>query len=211
VRSPMGLRCVRPTVDKGGMGAPTVVRAVSVFIGAAILAGAAAGTVVGSEPSVVAVGGTSADRARLDEVLEMFEVAGLTIDNAEVHFVEPGAGGCGDGWVGEYRTRWRRSVVTVCTDSQRTLVHELAHVWLDDHLSRRDQRRLVERWGLPAWRGDEVVWQERASEHAAEIVVWGVMPGTVPRVPDMDPDQLSATYRLLTGRAPAAGFGRQTE
>jgi hypothetical protein len=182
------------------MGAPTVVRAISVFIGAASLAGAAAGSVLGAEPSVVAVGGTSADRARLDEALEMFEVAGLTIDNAEIHFVEPGAGGCGDGWVGEHRTRWRHSVVTVCTDSRRTLVHELAHVWLDDHLSRRDQRRLVERWGLPAWRGDEVVWRERASEHAAEIVVWGVMPGTIPRVPDMDPDQLSATYRLLTGR-----------
>ncbi|MGH8935915.1 MAG: hypothetical protein ACRDXD_06580 [Acidimicrobiia bacterium] len=188
---------------------PRILRGGSVFLAVALFA--VMSHWPGTGPVVATVGASPDDLARLEAALGMFEAAGLSVGSTEVRFVEPGVGGCGDGWVGQYRSRWPRSVVTVCTDSQRTLVHELAHVWVDHHLSRRDQERLVELWRLPAWRGEGVAWGERASEHAAEIIVWGVIPGAVPRVPETDPDMLSTAYIRLTGRAPAAGFGRPTE
>jgi hypothetical protein len=89
----------------------------------------------------------------------------------------------------------------------RAVVHELAHVWTAATLSDADREAFLAARGLDAWTGEDVAWADRGTEHAAEILTWGVMdpPVAVDRMPDAACDRLSAAYRALTGIAPLPG------
>jgi hypothetical protein len=63
--------------------------------------------------------------------------------------------------------------------------------------------------GLTEWRNDDPDrWHERGAEHAAEIMVWGLIDRPVRPVfiPDNTCADLLAGYVMLTGRSPLHGF-----
>ena len=88
--------------------------------------------------------------------------------------------------------------------ARRTILHELAHVWIDALVQDDTRERCVELRGLERWSGD-VPWQERGIEHAAEIVLWGLIDRPVPlRVALQGCEELTVAFRLLTGVDPRA-------
>lgn len=110
-------------------------------------------------------------------------------------------------------------VLEICTMNREVLVHELAHAWADANLTAADQAALVARRGLPTWDSHEFAWELRGTEHVAEIIAWGLALESklvswidyehggehtfrLLTIPDSQPDQLIAEYRLLTGTEP---------
>jgi len=84
-------------------------------------------------------------------------------------------------------------------------LHELAHVWMYDHLDARDQRAFLERVGLGTWRDASVFWPERGVEVAAGTLAWGLAePGRAEYLIEPPPDcaELTARFLMLTGRNP---------
>ena len=91
------------------------------------------------------------------------------------------------------------------------VLHELAHAW--DWANLSDERRgafmadhRLDRW----WGRDPVHWHSYAAEHAAEVIVWGLMdrPVRMARLPQAFErcDALLRGYLLLTARAPLHGY-----
>ncbi len=81
-------------------------------------------------------------------------------------------------------------------------LHELAHVWMYDHLDDLDRRSFLERVGLATWRDPNVFWPERGIEVAAETIAWGLAGSEraeylIQPVPDCE--ELAARFALLTG------------
>lgn len=121
--------------------------------------------------------------------------------------------------------RWHRGlylpearVVVICNMNEDTLVHELAHAWVESNLSRSDKAAFLARRGLPTWSSHGYRWDLRGTEHAAEIIAWGLAPESelvkwvdyerervtfrLLTIPDSQPHQLLAEYRLLAGSEP---------
>ncbi len=89
-------------------------------------------------------------------------------------------------------------------DAVRLGLHELAHVWLYDHLDDDARSSFVEHAGFARWRGDGA-WHELGVEHAAETIAWGVAGSEAARcdlVPTPTCTELGERYELLTGRPP---------
>lgn len=89
-------------------------------------------------------------------------------------------------------------------------LHEMAHIWMLDHLTDETRAEFNDMAGLTVWRGPEAVWRERGVEHAAFTLAWG-LAGTVdaryPILPPPECDDLAARYELLTGRPPLTECG----
>ena len=84
---------------------------------------------------------------------------------------------------------------------QRTLLHELAHAWIDQNVSTERTRAFMELRGLDEWSSRNVAWEKRATEHAAEILMWGLQDGDYKidfRIEGTESDELTAGYQLLT-------------
>jgi hypothetical protein len=84
-------------------------------------------------------------------------------------------------------------------------LHELAHVWMADHVARERQSRFVEAAQLPTWADVRHPWHERGVELAAASIAWALMPEPT-QVPGnlttRSCRRLSELYSLLTGRTP---------
>jgi hypothetical protein len=88
--------------------------------------------------------------------------------------------------------------------AQRTVLHELAHVWEIVALDESTRTAFLELRGLDHW-FDDPAWGYRGTEQAAEVMAWGLLD--TPTDPVKIPDQRSCTelldaYRLLTGTEP---------
>ncbi len=101
----------------------------------------------------------------------------------------------------------------MCSMEKKIMLHELAHAWANLELSDDDRERFVRFRGLAGWNDQSHSWGERGTEHAAEVIAWGLMD-VAPHVrwveegvesfrlltiPDSDVDELSAGFELLTG------------
>ena len=148
-------------------------------------------------------GGTPAQRAMTEQAAERFREAGLGEPTVTIRFHEE-RDPC-DGRTG----RSYGNTVDLCgihTNelSRRTVLHEMAHAWLDANLSAGLEERFLRLRELDTWNDHDAGWEERGSEQAAEIVEWALDGhGTgmdLPSIPDNDPGQLVVAYRLLTGR-----------
>lgn len=92
-------------------------------------------------------------------------------------------------WIEE---TWRR----------RTLLHELAHAWIDQNVNETVTAAFVELRAVDTWLARDHLWQDRGAEHAAEIFMWGVQDGDYTldfRLDDTECSEVSAAYTLLTG------------
>jgi hypothetical protein len=171
---------------------------------AALVAGLIVGLAGWRAGSGVAIaGGTQAQRRMTLEAAERFRDAGLGEPTVLIRFHEE-RDPC-DGRTG----RSYEGTVDLCgihTNelSRRTVLHEMAHAWIDAHVTAGLEERFLRLRQLERWNDHDDEWEQRGSEHAAEIVEWalaGQGSGTeLPSVPDNEPAQIAQAYELLTGR-----------
>jgi hypothetical protein len=58
--------------------------------------------------------------------------------------------------------------------SRRTLLHEMAHGWVEATVSADLKARFLRLRQLETWSDHDVGWEERGTEHAAEIISWAL-------------------------------------
>lgn len=137
--------------------------------------------------------------------LGRFERAGLDLPGFDIHF-HSDIRDC-RGHVGLYWSdRQRLDVCTYHFDlmAKLTMLHEMAHAWDDLELTDHARERFMQLRGVETWSSWNEPWELRGTEHAAEVITWGLMDERIHSVhiPDNDPGQLLEAFRLLTGRAP---------
>jgi hypothetical protein len=88
--------------------------------------------------------------------------------------------------------------------ARSTLLHELGHVWTVEHLDETARESFLGERGLTVWSEPGVDRDQLGTEHAAEILAWGLMDeGTwAARLPNGDCDVLRAAFIVLTGVEP---------
>jgi hypothetical protein len=107
-----------------------------------------------------------------------------------------------------------RSVIDLCARRPKQteeflILHEVAHAWDQHSLTPERRQRFLELRGLEAWRTDDPErWVEHGSEHAAEIIAWGLVdrPVRLLRIDNNGCSDLLAGYRVLTGTDPLHGL-----
>lgn len=156
-----------------------------------------------TETEIEITGGTSTQRAMARWAIGRFEAEGLRLPSLEIRF-HGSPSGCG-GRMGSYED----GIADSCGElddrrGRRMLLHEMAHGWVEASVSADLKVRFLRLRQLEAWNDHEMDWEERGTEHAAEIISWalcdqgtGTHQASIPR---NDPGQLAAAYLLLTGR-----------
>jgi hypothetical protein len=147
-------------------------------------------------------GGTPAQREMARWAVGRFEGEQLVLPSLEIRF-HATRDGCG-GRLGFYRDGTADLCgVHVNSMSRRTLLHEMAHGWVDANVSGDLEARFLRLRQLETWNDHAEGWEERGTEHAAEIIAWaldGQGSGTDrPSIPRNEPIQLAKAYGLLTG------------
>lgn len=96
---------------------------------------------------------------------------------------------------------------TLSTLARATLVHEMAHVWTNNNVDLVLRERFLALRGLEIWQSPNLPWVEQGSEHAAEVIMWGVMeePLDLFRLGIPSCGELEEAYLLLTGRPSLRG------
>jgi hypothetical protein len=157
-----------------------------------------------SEPVTVGPGVSvfEADREHVRLVrwaAERFETGGLEVPAVQVHF-HPDTSGCYGHLGSQLGRRVDVCVMSVFELGRETLLHEMGHAWIDQNVAQTVRERFTEMRGLRAWNQSTVPWDDRAYEHGAEIIAWGLGNRyMVPSIPDRDPARLAAGFEFLTG------------
>ena len=147
-------------------------------------------------------GGTPAQQAMARWAVGRFEAGGLRLPSLEIRF-HRSSNGC-EGRMGGYSN----GTADLCGEhvnwmSRRTLLHEMAHGWVEATVSADLKTRFLRLRQLETWNDHASDWEERGTEHAAEIISWALDDqGTgirLPSVPLNSPEQLADAFELLTG------------
>lgn len=87
---------------------------------------------------------------------------------------------------------------------QHVLLHELAHVWLQENLSHQTRTDFMAAVGLEAWVDTTLGWEQQAGEYAAEVLAWGLYdrPLILYRFGSPTDEELHRLFELLTGEQP---------
>lgn len=121
---------------------------------------------------------------------------GLALPEVNIEF-HPGEVFCG-GKFGIYFHSSRS--IHMCTLNKRTMLHELAHAWAEENLDEATRTEFMAFRGLDNWRDHDAEWEERATEHAAEFIAWGLIddPIHVPYIVEAGGGETRTSYRLVT-------------
>jgi len=105
---------------------------------------------------------------------------------------------------GETLVCWDENCTHFRREVRRLVLHEMAHAWIDATLDEGAKQRFADHAGLDAWNDKSVFWDERAVEHAAETLAWGLMDRDLAVIQIGSPtaEQLTDDFRLLTGIDP---------
>jgi len=134
-----------------------------------------------------------------------FTLAGLELPDVEIQ-VHEDTEACG-GDFGRHTRTHGSSRIDLCHGPQaslrRVLLHELGHAWVAANVTEAERGGFLELRDLEAWNG-KAAWNEKGTEHAAEIVAWALdeeshLPG---RFADHDFDSVTEAFRFLTGADP---------
>ncbi len=156
----------------------------------------------GSQTGIAIVGGTQEQRDLAQWAIGRFQSSGLTVPALEIRF-HVLLDDC-RGRLGYYAD----GVVDVCGThvnqmASRTLLHEMAHRWLEVHVTGAARDRFLDFRGLTTWNDRHVDWDERGFEQGAEIIAWGLgdQGGGIlmPSIPNNDRPQLVDAFEMLTG------------
>jgi hypothetical protein len=153
-------------------------------------------------PGVVVFAEDPAQQELARWAVARFERAGIEAPKVRINF-HADASGCG-GHLG-FAKGGRVDVCTVLVNdtARRNLLHEMGHVWIDQHVSPSARDRFLELRGLQGWNASTDPWDERGYEQGAEIIAWAL--GTrilTAQIPDNRPEQLDAGFEVLTGVTP---------
>lgn len=119
------------------------------------------------------------------------------------------------GRVGRYDERTNELVL--CRIDEETVLHELAHAWIDENLDADARARFVELRGIAQWNDRTQEWADRGAEQAAEILVWalsdqdhtvewveaGVESRRLLSIDNSSPESLAAGFQLMVGHPPS--------
>jgi hypothetical protein len=94
--------------------------------------------------------------------------------------------------------------VIFCDEAKRCMLHELAHVWIDQNVDIESRERFMAHTGATAWDDPAVPWHARGVEQAAETLAWGLMsePTAAQACPESVCLRRAAGFATLTGRTP---------
>jgi hypothetical protein len=101
-----------------------------------------------------------------------------------------------------------RGALVFCDEAANCMLHELAHVWIDQNVEGDARERFMSHTGARAWDDPALPWHARGAEQAAETLAWGLRCE-----PWFSLEPTSACRRrmvgfaILTGRAPAFDCG----
>lgn len=150
---------------------------------------------------------TDAQRRHIAWAYERFRASGLEPPSAAIIFT-PESVRCG-GSPGRFRTS--RNLVQICARDdigepslRWLLLHELAHAWEHANLNDAERDRFQRHRGVPTWGSADFPWTDRATEHAAEVITWGLFdqPLVVQCGGDNSAGALREAFTLLTGTYP---------
>jgi hypothetical protein len=175
--------------------------ALLVATASAVLPGGAEASVhVGSD--VRLFGATAAQVELSGWAVNRYEIARLHAPAVEIHFHDD-VSACGGYWGWAQGGRIDFCTSDVDAKARRAILHEMGHIWLDEHLTPSVRERFIALRGLSDWNAASDPWRLRAYEQGAEVLAWGVGERIVtPSIPDNGPVQLASAFRLLTGAAP---------
>ena len=140
---------------------------------------------------------TWANRERLRRAVERFEHAGLELPDVDVEFSESDDSCRGHfGLFDSGPTPWR---VSVCSELEFVLTHELAHAWIAENLDEARRTSYIEHRGLSAWGDPDLPWRERGTEDAAFVMQQVLMAKRVRYDTPVWIERIAA-YEQLTGR-----------
>jgi hypothetical protein len=160
---------------------------------------------------------TTEQQALVDWAASRFERVGLDLPDVSVTFHDASVECRGFG--GLYIPSTRE--IRICQMVNTTMVHELAHAWIETTFDETDRQEFMAQRGLEVWADPGYEWSELGAEQAAEVITWGLMDRNilirwietaadgqeVPsfrlfKLPDSSPDELIAAYELLTDDSP---------
>ena len=149
-------------------------------------------------PAVIVENASPAQQARLDLALSRFAAAGLELPDLAVAFSGDEADCYGHlGWFDPNPTPWH---ITICSDVDSIVEHELAHAWERVGLTDDVRDAFMEMRGHEVWDDTDVPWQELGKEGVAVIIQQGLGGLPLPAVIGSEPSSRLEAFELLTGR-----------
>ena len=135
-----------------------------------------------------------------------YREAGLTVPASDVYF-NRGLDAC-RGYVGLHTLESGRHRIDICDPGRRSreriILHEFAHAWVGENLTDVGREGFVTLRGLETWYDVDTDWKLRGTEHAAEIMFWGLSEQcrTPGRIGTDEPAVLAVAFEFLTGTQP---------
>ena len=153
---------------------------------------------------------TATDQAAYDTLVSLFETAGFELPVFQVGFHHT-KDAC-QGYMGLHQlTPEGISRIDVCATNPsemvqeahrfRTLIHEVAHAWVEQNISDETKTEFMSLRGAETWSDTTTEWKDRGAEHSAEVLAWGLQDGdyNISIVMDGRTDaELATAYELLT-------------
>jgi hypothetical protein len=165
-----------------------------------------------ARPELQLVGLSPTQLESVTQALALFDLAELELPPLVVSGTQSGAT-CG-GHSGMHRAHVGWSEIELCVDGAtraefHTVLHEVAHAWAAFSLEPSRQNDFLALRGVEVWRDHEnTAWEHNGTEHAAEIIAWGVSDraAATVRIGDVTCADLHDGYVALTGVAPSFGL-----
>jgi hypothetical protein len=136
--------------------------------------------------------------AILGEALSRFRDNGLDLPELDVWFSDDRTACKGN--YGLFQAGYEPKRITVCTDFDFILTHELAHAWIDAHVDETVRVAYTEARQLESWNDPDIDWYGRATEDAAKTIQQNLMAPNPPPGSARRQERIAA-YELLTGGA----------
>ncbi len=92
--------------------------------------------------------------------------------------------------------------------ARETVLHELAHVWMAEHVDQAIIAEFLRVSGQATWADRDEPWKDRGVELAAETIAWALMDEPAPTSASLGQrtcDQRAALFQTLTGTSPPPG------